>query len=303
MDNVYHNRFFAMNTRFHALFPGLDEEKAERVFNLIREEVQRVETKLSRFIPESDISRINKRAADKPVTVDDELYDILKACRFCWELTDGAFDFTLRPLMQYWKEHPGSTQTNREFNTLKECVGLEHVVLDDKNKSIQFSNKTLEVDLGGFGKGYALEKINEILKDSSVESAFISFGESSVLAVGNHPAGDSWKIGMNNYLKPGSSLHEFRVSNGSVSTSSNFFVDDDGSLRNHRHVIDPVSGKPFEKLSSVSVSSSSPVLAEMMSTAFLISRDDKIEEVKNQYEAMEVIKVDYESGEAVVKEF
>jgi len=303
MKNIYHNRFFAMGTRFHTLLPGMDDDTAERVFYLMKDEVLRIEKKLSRFIPESDISRLNKSAKEKPVIVDDELFDILNACRFCWDLTDGAFDLTLRPLMDFWKNQPQSNAENDEFAQLKKNLGLQHVNVDDDKKSVQFSNNQIEIDLGGFGKGYALEKISNLLKDASVESAFISFGESSVLAAGNHPAGNSWKIGMNDYLNPGKSIHEFRVSGGSVSTSSNFFVTDNGTLKNHRHVIDPESGKPIEQLRSVSVCSESPVLAEMLSTAFLILPDKKIEKVKEQYDNLEVISVDYESGEATVKTF
>lgn len=303
MKNVYHNRFFAMGTRFHALIPGMDDDTAERVFYLMKDEVLRIEKKLSRFLPDSDISRLNKHAKEKPVIVDDEIYDIIKACRFCWQLTDGAFDLTLRPLMDFWKNQPQSNAEVDEFAQLKKNLGLQHVNVDDEKKSVQFSNNQIEIDLGGFGKGYALEKIGELLSDASVESAFISFGESSVLAAGNHPAGDSWKIGMNDYLNPGKSIHEFRVNNGSVSTSSNFFVADNGMLKNHRHVIDPKTGKPIEQLRSVSVCTESPVLAEMLSTAFLVLSEEKIEDIKEQYDSLEVISVDYESGEAIVKTF
>ncbi len=303
MKNVYHNRFFAMGTRFHALLPGMDDDTAERVFYLMKDEVLRIEKKLSRFLPDSDISRLNKHAKEKPVIVDDEIFDILNACRFCWQLTDGAFDLTLRPLMDFWKNQPQSNAEVDEFAQLKKNLGLQHVNVDDEKKSVQFSNNQIEIDLGGFGKGYALEKIGELLSDSSVESAFISFGESSVLAAGNHPAGDSWKIGMNDYLNPGKSIHEFRVSGGSVSTSSNFFVADNGMLKNHRHVIDPKTGEPIEQLRSVSVCSESPLLAEMLSTAFLVLPEEKIEDIKEQYDNLEVISVDYESGEAIVKTF
>ncbi len=303
MKNVYHNRFFAMGTRFHALLPGMDDDTAERVFYLMKDEVLRIEKKLSRFLPDSDISRLNKHAKEKPVIVDDEIFDILNACRFCWQLTDGAFDLTLRPLMDFWKNQPQSNAEVDEFAQLKKNLGLQHVNVDDEKKSVQFSNNQIEIDLGGFGKGYALEKIGELLSDASVESAFISFGESSVLAAGNHPAGDSWKIGMNDYLNPGKSIHEFRVSGGSVSTSSNFFVADNGMLKNHRHVIDPKTGEPIEQLRSVSVCSESPLLAEMLSTAFLVLPEEKIEDIKEQYDNLEVISVDYESGEAIVKTF
>lgn len=299
MSRLYHNRFFAMGTRFHALFPGLEQEHGERAFQMIKKEVDRVETKLSRFIPESDLSKINKLAAKQPVKIDDELFELLNACKYCWELTDGSFDLTLRPLMNYWKENNNMDMDseNENFEKLKNSLGMNHLQLNSDDHTVSFDNDDIEIDLGGFGKGYALEKVDEILVSGSVENAFISFGESSILAIGSHPAGDHWKVGMNDYLNPGNSLYEFKVSGGSVSTSSNFYVDDEGKLHNHKHVIDPNSGKPFEKFTSVSVYAKSPALAEMMSTASLLLPDEKIEQVKSQYDEMEIIKVNYETGQ------
>lgn len=180
---------------------------------------------------------------------------------------------------------------------------MHHIQFDDERKTVRFDNDFIEIDLGGFGKGYALEKVKDILEKSPARSAFISFGESSIYAHGNHPAGDAWKIGINDYFTPGKSIHEFRVSNGSVSTSSNFYVDDAGSLRKHGHIINPFTGIVDEGMITVSVSAASPVLAEMLSTAFLSLGDEKIYEVINQYENIEVIKSDYSSGEAVVTRY
>lgn len=303
MGKLYHNRFYAMGTRFHALIPGLEETYAERIFYRIKMEVERIESKISRFLPDSELSRINRLAAIQPVEMDPEMSDILNACHYCWTLTDGAFDSTLRPLMEYWKGDQQNRSNATNLKALIDSVGFQHLTLDESNSTISFDNDHIELDLGGFGKGYALERVKELLSDASVDQAFISFGESSILAVGNHPAGDKWRIGMNNYADPGNSIHEFRVNNGSVSTSSNFFLDDEGKLRNHRHVIDPKTGKPHEPFASVSVSAESPVLAEMLSTAFLVSADDKIREVMNHYDNLEVIRVDYEPGSANITQY
>lgn len=303
MGKVYHNRFYAMGTRLHALIPGIEETYAERIFYRIKMEVERIEGKISRFLPESDLSMINRMAAINPVKMDSEMSDILNACRYFWSLTEGAFDSTLRPLTEYWKEDQKCARKASDHKRLMDNVGFQHLTLDKSNSTISFDNEHVELDLGGFGKGYALEKVKELLSDASVNQAFISFGESSILAVGNHPAGDKWRIGMNNYSDPGNSIHEFKVNNGSVSTSSNFFLDDDGKLRNHHHVIDPKTGKPHKPFTSVSVSAESPVLAEMLSTAFLVSSDEKIKEVMDHYDNLDVIRVDYESGSAKIIQF
>ncbi len=265
-----------MGTRCHVVLPGSDSESAEQIFRVIKRELLRIEQDLSRFISDSEISCINKLAAQNPVPVSDQVFEILKICKKYYNITGGAFDITLRPLLEYWKDKPGDYSPNGEVTRLMETVGMQHVLLDETNQTVSFDNGNIQIDLGGFGKGYALERISRQLSKFSVESGFISFGESSILTVGNHPAGDHWKIGMKNYLNPEESVHTFLVRYGSVSTSSNFFVDDNGRLRNHRHVIDPFQGYPTEELKSVSVCSESPVLAEVMSTAMLVSTDEHI---------------------------
>ena len=300
MSKTVHHSFYSMGTRFHIMLPGVDEEYGFRIFQKMKNQVNRVEKKLSRFLPQSDIYRLNIAAKRHSAVVDDELFDILKACKFCHEITGGAFDPTLRQLYEYQQKMTGAFVPDRLFYDLKDLLGFDKVHLDEEKSVVRFSSHMLEIDLGGFGKGYALEKVNGILDKSSVQSAFASFGESSVLAYGDHPAGGPWKIGMNNYSDPGKAAGEFLVSGGSVSTSSNFYLDDNGSLKNHSHIINPNTGEIDSNQMVVSVSAKSPVLAEMLSTAFLSMDDDEITGVINLYEDVTAIKADYSSGRPVI---
>ncbi len=287
-----------MATRFYVLLPGVDDGAGDELFQKIKGEVDRVESRLSRFVKESEITKINQNASQSDVKTDQEIFDILKACKYGWELTDRAFDITLRPLMEYWKHPEKFAEEN--FQKIKESVGMQHVELDEENETVHFKNEIIDIDLGGFGKGYALERVKQMLENSSAKNAFISFGESSVLAMGEHPAGGAWKIGINNYKSPGNSIHEFELSNGSVSTSSNFFLNDDGELQNHRHVINPETGNILEDFTAVSVSAASPILAEMLSTACLMLPEEKIHNLIKKYEDIEVIKINYEPDEPEV---
>lgn len=293
-----------MGTRFYVLFPDMEQTEGERAFNIIKKEVLRIESRLSWFRSDSDLSRINELAAYRPVEVDDELMEILLVCQKCWELTDGLFDITLRPLLDYWKSADSNLSDHSELSEIKKRTGQQHVLIDEERSVLMFDREGVEIDLGGFGKGYALEMVKRLLADMKVKRAFISFGESSILALGDHPAGGDWKIGINNYLKPGSSVYVFNVRDGSVSTSSNFHLADDGSLQKHSHIIDPMTGEPPASLSSVSVKFTSAVVAEMMSTAFLISSDKKrISDVVSKYQGMEAIRVDYDSGAPRITQF
>lgn len=296
MNNIYHNQFFAMNTRCNIVFPVLEHDKADRAFRMLDQEVRRIESNLSRFLPHSEISKVNQEAYKKPVTVSDEVFSILKTCKKFYEITEGAFDISLRPLMQHWEEEKNLKDEAQSPEKLMQSLGMEHINLDDVAQTIAFDNENIEIDLGGFGKGYALGKMHKLLQDFSVEHAFISFGESSILTRGKHPAGDSWKVGLNNYLDPGNNLYSFKIYNGSVSTSSNFYVNDEGDIQNHRHVVDPASGLPVEECVTVSVSMESPVVAEILSTAMLVSSEENCKMIKNKVEQVEIVKINYKSG-------
>ncbi|TVQ72434.1 MAG: FAD:protein FMN transferase [Balneolaceae bacterium] len=292
MTSVPNNGFFAMGTRCHAVLPGLEDDDAEIIFRYIREEVARIEGKLSRFREESDIARINAKAGTEPVRVEKEMFRILTACANYHAKTEGCFDITLRPVLQYWKDNAdGDRDTALE---IRSRLGTDKMILNPKDRTVSFRNNSLELDLGGFGKGYALEKVNEMLLRFGITSGFLTMGESSVLTLGNHPAGDHWKVGIKNYLAPDEAIHTFHMRYGSVSTSSNFYVDDEGKLVNHRHVIDPFTGVPVEELVTVSVFSNTALLAEVMSTAMLVMEENKIEELVEDYRDLCVLKVIYE---------
>ena len=296
MRPIYHNSFYAMGTRCHLVLPQIKQHLADQIFHVIKQEVHRVETCLSRFIPYSEITMINKKAKEEALTVSDEIYEILTTCQKYSLLTAGAFDITLRPLLQYWKENGLNTGSDSRRMDLLNQLGMKYLTLNDKESSILLLNDVVELDLGGFGKGYALAMADKLLQDFSVTHAFISFGESSILTLGSHPAGDHWKIGINDYKNPGQSVYEFSLNKGSVSTSSNFFVDDNGELHNHRHVINPYTGYPVEDIVTVSVCADSPVTAEILSTACLVLSHEAIEKIKPDFPFCDIVKVKYTTG-------
>jgi len=293
MPEIPHISFYAMGTRSTIVLPGLNDEEADHLFRFIKNEIARIEGMLSRFIQESNLSLINAGAAEKPVVVNREMFRILKAAAHYFEKTNGLFDITLRPVLQYWKDHPDGDQ-KKALDILAD-LGMNKVRLDERSKTVSFENDRIELDLGGFGKGYALEKINDLLLRYGLESGFITFGESSILTLGQHPAGEYWKVGIKNYLEPEHVVHTYHMRYGSVSTSSNFFVDDNGNLVNHKHVINPRTGVPVEELVTMSVFSQSAIVAEVFSTALLVMPDKEIDIIVEEYPDIEVLKVTYEN--------
>jgi len=254
----------------------------DSVFDEMVREVNRLEAKLSRFSERSDVTRINRQAGRQPVRIDAEMESILSRCLEYTERTAGAFDITLpsrKPSAPFHSERRSS-----------ECSELSGgVLLDAGCRTVVFSSPEIQIDLGGFGKGYAIQRIESILKDHGIQNALVSFGESSVLALGRHPYGDCWKIGIEDCRQPGRSVYAFELVDESISTSG-FQRNADGAV--HFHVISPRTRRPVEAASSVTVRSSDALEAEILSTAVYASLDADTTFL-NRFDDCQVVRMDY----------
>jgi len=301
-SNLYHNKFNTMGTRCQILISGVDTDYAAQVFNIIKKDVTRLEEDLSHFNEQSEVSQINKWAASSPVPVSEAIFDLIKACRKYYDLTRGLFDITQKPLVNFWSDKTEGYSANGEVEKLISATGMNNVVLNETDHTVLFKHKKLKIDFSGIGKGYALERVKKLFRRFSVKNAFVSLGESTILALGTHPEGDHWKISMKNYYEPDRNLHTFLVRDGALSTTSNFYSDSYGKLY-ARPVVDPKTGYPVRGLKSVSVCSGSAMLVEVLSNAFLLSNDSYIKYVVENVERIDAIKTEYESGKAVVRRF
>ena len=160
-SNLFHGSLMnVMGTRLDVLMTG-DESGLSDVWEQIVAETERLYRKFDRFDPASEISQINREATARPTELSDEFWDILVDAGKHHRNTLGFFDITLR-----------------DFNM---------VLLDEARRTVAFAEKGISIDLGGYAKGYALEKMREILSEAGVTQALVNFGNSSVLALGAHP--------------------------------------------------------------------------------------------------------------------
>lgn len=179
-----------MGTYFEAVLvagPGQDGEHLSAVADALWAEVDRVERLLSRFDPRSEISRINRLAAREPVTVDYEILGVLLTCLFCWHDTNGCFDVSVGTA--------GRDADGRPRPPL---------AIDRDARAVTLPEPGTSLDLGGFGKGYALDRLAEILSRHWVRSALVHAGTSSVVAVGAAPGGSPWTVGVRDSFTGGS---------------------------------------------------------------------------------------------------
>jgi thiamine biosynthesis lipoprotein len=175
---LFRRSHLAMATRFEALLAGGDDEHLEAVSAAIFEETDRVERLLSRFDPASETFRVNQHAAGATLRLSVELAHVIADCRAWWERTEGHFDITIAS------------------QNVAAGEGWHSIAFDASARTIRFALPGVQLDFGGFGKGYALDRAGEILARFGIEHALLHGGTSSVLARGRDPSGAPWRVGL-----------------------------------------------------------------------------------------------------------
>jgi FAD:protein FMN transferase len=298
VKETFHDQFMAMNTRFDAVFTGIEPFEAEDLFFRIKTEILRIERMLNHFDEDSPVSEINRKAFNGPLEVNPELWEVLKRCKYHFEKTSGAFDITIFKLLNCWKEYLAENRTPclLEIQELQSSIGMDKVVLNEKNKTIYFTSPGIELDFGGWGKGYALERIRLLLEQSMLENGFISFGDSSILAIGHHPHGDHWKVGVRNMFKPTENVLVYEMLDSALSTSGTSSYNELKGPVIYGKTISPFTGFPIEGYQSISVHCQSPEVAEVLSTSLLVADEKQKEKIKKNYQILSTHWVTYDEN-------
>lgn len=261
-----------MATRFEIVLPGEDESRLRAAGEEALAEIERLDAQLSLYQADSEITWINSRASKSPVKVEPRLFRLLTRCAEITQLTDGAFDITIAPLMLAWGFVGGSGRMPEEsdIEEARDLTGMSHVLLDADSFTVRFDREDVTLDLGAVGKGYAIERAVGILRECGVESALIHGGTSTVHGIGAQPDGKPWKIAIRNPAKPDSHLDVVELRDSALSVSAirgkSFIADG----TEYGHVIDPRTGRPVAGALAAAVIGPSPTDCDALSTALLV---------------------------------
>jgi len=219
------------------------------------EEVRRLDRMMSNYRADSELSRLNREAGRMPATVSEELFRLLEACRDYHLASEGAFDISVGPLMKIWGFYKGSGRLphRAEIRGVLGKIGFDKVTLNGSARTVRFAREGMELDPGGIGKGYAVDRMVAILKAANVRSALISAGSSSIYALGAPPNQKGWKISIRHPRDLNRQVQEVELTDSSLSTSgtSEKFFRAEGRL--YSHIMDPRTGYPAKGMLSVSV--------------------------------------------------
>lgn len=241
-----------------------------------------MEDLLTIYRDDSLAAYVNQHAAQGPVRVDERLYLLLKRCAEIHEQTGGAFDPTAGALIKAWGFFRGPRRVpgQAELQAARARTGMQHVELDDAERTVRYRVDGLELNFGSIGKGYAIDRAVSRLREAfGIECLFMQGGLSSLYAAGAPNDDDrGWLVGIQNPFNLRQRIATLRLRDrgmGSSGTANQYF---ESGGRRYGHVMDPRKGEPADELASVTVLAPDAATADALSTAFFVSGLDKTAE-------------------------
>ena len=263
----------AMGTTYTIDAYGANTGALEAATEAAFDEARRLDQMLSNYLPDSELSQVNQSAFERPVRVSREFFQLLQDCLDYSRKSEGSFDITVGPLMKVWGFYKGSGHLphRAEVRSAMDHIGYEQVQLDAANLTVRFSKGGMSLDPGGVGKGYAVDRMADILRKSGITSALISGGGSSIYGIGVPPPDPrGWYISIRDPKDAGKTAGEVYLKDNSISTSGNYekFFWAEGKL--YSHIMNPRTGYPSEGILSVSVVSSKTLDSEVWAKPYYI---------------------------------
>jgi thiamine biosynthesis lipoprotein len=245
----------AMGSTFSIAVYGEDRAKMEAAVDAAFEEARRLDHMLSNYKPESELSEVNREAAGRAVEVTPELFGLLSACVGYSRESEGAFDITVGPLMKVWGFYKGTGRLphRAEVRSALGRVGYRNILLDPVKRTVRFARAGVVLDPGGIGKGYAVDRMAEVLKQYGIGTGLVSASGSSMYAIGAPPGEKGWRVHIRDPKDDRKSAAEIYLKDESMSTSGNYekFFRAEGKI--YSHIMDPRTGWPALGVLSVSV--------------------------------------------------
>lgn len=268
----------AMATRFELTLVHSDPAEATQAALAVWADIDGLEQQLSRFIPYSDIGRLNGSPAGRVVDLHEAAMDCLAYGKQIWEQTKGAFDMTIGPLYQVLRWPDGSPRkaSTEEIREARARSGFHLLELDEEEFTAIPRADNMQVDPGAIGKGYALDQAADLLREQyGIVDALLNAGTSTILGVGSMPGKDGW-------LVRAGDPEPFALKNQAVSGT--------GFQVRGAHIVDPRTAKLVDLRRTIRWSiAPNATLADALSTAFMVMTKREIAAFCREYPELKVI--------------
>ena len=266
----------AMACRFEVSFNAGEVADATPLAVEALDLVDGIEARISVYREDSELARLNATASTGWQPVSADLFDLLVEARELHDRTEGGFDLAAGRLVRCWGflRRQGRTPAEEDLVAARAASGMHLVDLDVEGRRVRFTRPGVELNPGGIGKGWALDRMMEYLAAAGVESVLVHGGRSSVRAAGTHGPGGAgragWTVGLVHPLRPGRRIATLALVDRALGTSGSgtqFFVD---RGRRIGHILDPRSGRPAEGVLSATVLAPTAAAADALATAIYV---------------------------------
>jgi thiamine biosynthesis lipoprotein len=279
-----------MGTRCYVELWADDPLKGNDAIDAVMAELRRIDNLMSHYKPESQLSQINQYANERPVQVDKELFDLIKLSTHYSQITEGAFDITYASV-GYLYDYPNHVHPSEEqIRQALPAVNWRNMLLDEEHHTVRFEHPGMRIDLGGIGKGYAVDRGIDVLKARGIQRALVTAGGDSRI-IGDR-MGRPWLVAIRHPDNANKVVTRIPLSVSAVSTSGDYErYFDEGGVRYH-HIIDPRTGHSASKVRSATILAPTATQTDGMSkTAFVLGPEKALEIINRmpEYDAVLVL--------------
>jgi FAD:protein FMN transferase len=277
-----------MGTRITVELWAEDPAKAEQAIDAVLDEMRHIDDTMSTYKPDSEVSQVNDKAADGPMHISKELFDLLTTAAQYSEITEGAFDITYASVGYMYDFRKHVRPNEEQIAKALPAVNYRHVILDAKNQTVQFSQKGVRIDLGGIAKGYSVDRGIEVLKGLGYTRAYVGAGGDSRI-IGDR-FGKPWIVGIRDPMKgEGNVIARIPLVDAAISTSGDYerFFDDNGTR--YHHIIDPHTGHSASKVRSATVIGPYATRTDGLSKTAFVLGPEKALDIYNRLDDIDAI--------------
>ena len=277
-----------MGTRITVELWAEDPAKADQAIDAVLAEMRHIDDSMSTYKPTSEVSQVNDKAANEPMHISKELFDLLTTAKEYSVITDGAFDITYASVGYLYDFRNHHRPDEAQIAKALPAIDYRHVVLDPNNQTVYFSQKGVRIDLGGIAKGYSVDRGIDVLKSLGYTRAYVGAGGDSRI-IGDR-FGKPWVVGIRDPRKgEGNVIARIPLVDAAISTSGDYerFFEEKG-VRYH-HIIDPHTGHSASKVRSATVIGPYATRTDGLSKTAFVLGPEKAMEIYNRLDDIDAI--------------
>ena len=257
-----------MGTSILAEVWSSDAAQAQKGIAAVMQEMHRIDELMSPYKEDSELSLVNREAAEHPVKISRELLNLIERSLYFSRISHGAFDITFSSVGYMYDYREGVAPTDAEIKQALPGINYRHLILDRNASTIRFARKGMRIDLGGIAKGYAVDNSIAILSKMGFHQALVTAGgDSRILGDKN---GKPWMTGIRDPRQKGESVVVIPLSDTAISTSGDYeryFMRD--GVRYH-HILNPKTGKSVHDTRSATVIGPDATTTDALSTTLFV---------------------------------